>query len=332
MQLTIFEPSQAKLWDEIINHTINGTLFHSWEWLKIIEKYSDSQLIPLVFYDSDDDIPFGAIPLFFVKKMGLKLIFSPPPATGITLGPVLVKKGYKQYRFEMAYQDFANSIDEFLKKINPNYYFIITSPGLLDVRPFLWNNFDVVPSYTYKLNLTLGEENIWNNLSQSLKTNIKTGRKQGIDIIESHDIQSAEYVFASLKQRLLQQGRSMSLKLDYLKELLGKFDQSAIKTYLARYNGKIVGSDICIIYRDTTISWMGGSRNESNKIKANELLRWHEIEEAMRNGFKWFEIEGANTIQLCDSKSRFDPDISLYFMLKRNDLIGKLVEKAYLMF
>ena len=329
MNLEIFSQNASQTWNEIIQNSTNGTIFHTWDWLKVAEKHSGSKLLPLVFFD--DDKPFGAIPLFFMKKMGLRFIFSPPPGTGITLGPVLIDKGYKRREFEMAYLDFEDSFDRLLKKIKPNYLSIITSPGLLDMRPFLWNKFEVAPSYTYKIDLNRGKENIWRDLSQSLKTNIKTGQKQGITIIERNDLQSIEQVYASLKHRYAQQDRNIPMKMDYLKDLVSEFGQPAIKTYLAIYNGEIVGSDMCLTDKDTTVSWMGGCRSESNKIKANEFLRWHEIEEAIQNGSRWFEIEGANTVQLCDSKSRFNPHISIYFVLKRTDLIGRLAEKVYTM-
>ena len=79
MRLEVLDQVNLQLWNDTVNKTMNGSLFHTWEWLKIVEKHTHSKLIPLVFFDSDDDKPFGAIPLFLMQKLGLRMFFSPPP-------------------------------------------------------------------------------------------------------------------------------------------------------------------------------------------------------------------------------------------------------------
>ena len=133
MQLKIFDETQSQAWNSLIERSLNGTLFHTWEWLKIMEKHCQSRLIPLVFFDNDDDKPFGGMPLFLMKKMGLRLVFSPPPGSAVTLGPVLMDKGYRQHKFELAYLDFQQQIDMYINKLGANYTSITTSPGLRDV-------------------------------------------------------------------------------------------------------------------------------------------------------------------------------------------------------
>jgi hypothetical protein len=329
MHLDIFDETRSQIWNKINEQSQNGTLFHTWEWLKLVEKHSGSQLIPLVFFDAEDDKPFGAVPLFLMKKMGLKMVFSPPPGTSINLGPVIINKGYKQHKYELAYLGFESQIDQFVQKFKPDYSLIITSPGLDDIRPFQWNRYNVWPLYTYKLDLSEGKERIWSNLSRTLRTNINGAAKQGIKIVESRDIDSIDHVFNSLEHRFVRQGRRISISLDYLKDIFNQFGPSAIKTYLAIYKDEIVGSDICVIYKDSIMSWMGGCRHDSNNINANELLKWHEIEESIKDGFKTFEIEGANTPQLCDFKARFCPAISIYFALKKTGRIGRFLEQLY---
>jgi hypothetical protein len=329
MGLEIFEACKAKLWNEIIDGSANHTLYHSWEWLKIIEKHSGTKLFPLVFFDADDNKPFGAIPIFYTHKYGVKMIFSPPPGSAVTLGPILIDKGYKTHKFESSYLRFQSNIDEFIKKMKSDYTLIITSPGLIDIRPFCWANYTATPMYTYKIDLLKGETAIWENMSRSLKTNIKNARKRGIEIIESDGSGSIDMVYQSLKQRYAQQQRKLPLKLDYLRDLSNEFGPSVLKTYLAVCNNNITGSQICVIYKDTMVSWVGGSRSVSNNIEANELLTWHIITKAVQNQLRWFELEGANIPNLCDAKSRYCPESSIYFSLKKTNLAGLLAEKAY---
>jgi lipid II:glycine glycyltransferase (peptidoglycan interpeptide bridge formation enzyme) len=136
-------------------------------------------------------------------------------------------------------------------------------------------------------------------------------------------------VYSALSERYAQQKIRLPLKAQYLRDLYQSFGQTGLRTFLALYDGKVVGSIICVAYKDTFVSWQGGSRPGDNGFESNELLFWHTIEKAIQEGFKWFEIEGANSQHLCDFKSRFNPSISPYFMVRRADLIGQLAEKAY---
>jgi lipid II:glycine glycyltransferase (peptidoglycan interpeptide bridge formation enzyme) len=195
----------------------NGTLYHSWEWLKVIEKNSDCKLYPLVFFDAKDNQPFGAIPIFFKKKFGLKLIFSPPPGSSVTLGPVIINKRYKQHKFELAYLGFQKGFEDFIQKFGADSIHITTSPGLYDMRPFSWAHYQVSPFYTYKIDLKQGANAVWSNMSQSLKTNIKKAPTRGITAYESADIQALECVYELVAQRYQQQRRGLPMKFNYLK-------------------------------------------------------------------------------------------------------------------
>ena len=197
------------------------------------------------------------------------------------------------------------------------------------MRPFIWAKYQVTPFYTYKIDLKEGRENIWKKLSSSLKLNIKNASRRGVRIVETQDTENVRELYFSLKQRYSQKGLNLPLKLEYLKDLFDEFKPSALKLYLAFYEDKVMGSQFCIQYKDTSISWCGGSRSESNQIEANELLTWFTIEKAIQDGFRWFEIEGANTRHLCDAKSRYCPSDALYFRMRKANMIGSLAEKAY---
>jgi hypothetical protein len=331
MSLEVLGPSDSKLWDEIVYASSNGTLFHTWNWLKIVETNSSGKLFPLVFFDKDRR-PFAAIPLFLAVKWGLRMIFSPPPGTSITLGPIFLDKGYKQNKFESVYLDFQRKLDDFIKKLHANYINIITSPGLLDMRPFSWDKYRVIPSYTYKIDLQPGEKKIWGNLSSSLRSDINKTRYLGVEVIEA-DVDknsSVDYVFTSLSERYREQGLNIPLKKKYLQNIISKFGDSQIQIFLAKYQERIVGAQITSTYKDTVTGWVGATRAESNDLEINGIIFWEIIIRSIKGGFKWLENMGANTPRLCPYKSKFCPSVAIYFEIKKNDLIGFLAEKAYL--
>ncbi len=331
MHLEVFDETKSQIWNTIIGQSRNGTLFHTWEWLKIMEKHYHSQLLPLVFFDADDDKAFGAIPLFFMKKLGLKMVFSPPPGTAVTLGPVLIDKSYRQHKFELAYQDFESQIDIFIKNLNVNYTNILTSPGLLDVRPFMWAGYQINPSYTYKTDLDQGEKVLWNNLSRHMRQAINRTQNRGVYIIQNdfENGKEIDYIYESLFRRYGEQRLKLAVKKSYLENVLRQFGGSSAKVYLAAYDGNSVGWQLLILYKDTVYGWLGSVRSESNSLEINGLSWWKIIAQAANSGYKWLVDMGANTPNICSYKSKFSPAVEVCFEMKKTDFWGNLAEKVY---
>jgi len=74
---------------------------------------------------------------------------------------------------------------------------------------------------------------------------------------------------------------------------------------------------------------LGGARDKSQDIEAGRILDWEIITQAIKDGYKWFEDFGANTRHLCDSKSKYSPMPSLYFLIQKSDILGSCAEKIY---
>jgi hypothetical protein len=333
LKVEVFDQNNAKEWNNIIDQSINGTLFHTWEWLRIVEKHSDSKLLPLVYFDTDDNKPFGAIPLFLKKRLGLKMVFSPPPGTSITLGPTIIEKGYKQHKFELAYLDFQRSMDNYIGKLGANYVYIITSPGLLDIRPFSWAQYQVTPSYTYRIDLSRSEKDLWGNLSPSLKREINQTRNKGVQVVKNNfnKRQIVDYVYDSLVDCYDKQHLKLSLKKAYLENIQQQLDGSRMKILVAKNDDKVIGAQIFVTYKNIITGWVGSIRPGPNDLEVNGLMLWESISDGIKEGYRWLENMGANTPHLCSYKAKFGPQVALYFEMKKTDLPGYLAEKAYLL-
>jgi len=82
---------QQKEWDDIVASSSHGTIFHTWKWLRIVEKHTKMRFLPLMAYKGNELV---ALYPFFIQKRGIfSLAFSPPPQTYLLyLGPVI--RGY----------------------------------------------------------------------------------------------------------------------------------------------------------------------------------------------------------------------------------------------
>ena len=71
---------------DIVDSSPQGTLFHTWKWLKIAEKHTATKLYPLMGIKGETVI--GIFPIFHMKKFGISVCLLPPPSTAI---PILAR-------------------------------------------------------------------------------------------------------------------------------------------------------------------------------------------------------------------------------------------------
>jgi len=330
MRISILSEHDLDLWNAIVDASQHGTIFHRWEWLKIAEKHSKSKLYPLIGLEGNE--PVGILPLFYSRRWLLRMVFSPPlGATIPTLGPILINYGkIKPHKMEHVYQEFHKQVDHFINsELHPDYVSITTSPGLLDVRPFIWSGYRVTPYYTYKIDLTAGEAAVWGSFNKKLRSDIKRAEPKGI-IVREGTVDDIQYLFHSLKERYHMQNMGSLISIEYLYDLFKEFGSRNLWISVARYNNQTVGATLLITYKETTSIWLGVAKSGLAGLPTNDLIQWEAIKWSIKNGYKAFELIGANTRRLCEFKSKYSPHLEVYFNAQKSNLLGKLGEQAYL--
>lgn len=329
VEIKVAGESDSVAWDGLVKESAYGTLFHSFRWLKLVEKYTKSKLYPLMGVDEEKII--GLFPAYFNKKFFLKNVFSPHPWMDVPyLGPVLT--GYDrepQFRVEPHYGEFFQACEAFLnERLKPNYVRVNTSPGLTDVRPFTWNGFDAIPLYNYALDLTVGEEKLWSQIKKKVRQDIKRTGKRGVTV-ELGGLEEVRLIYDDIKDRYAEQGKVNPTPKDYLLEVCKTFQEN-LRVFVARHEGGYAGGHIDIYFGDRVSSWMGGVKSSIDGVSPNDLLNWEAMRHAQDNGMRVYEIVGANTPHLSPYKIKFNPRPSLYFQLKKcSPYFIKGVDLAY---
>ncbi len=330
IELQIAEENEREKWDMLVENSPYGTIFHTWEWLKIMEKHVNMKLYPIIGMKGSNII--GIYPLFLHRNFILRYVFSPPPWVAVPyLGPVILEyEKLKQDKRESVFIAFQRKVDEFIREeMKAHYSLIKTAPGILDARPLKWNGYIVEPIYNYVIDLRKGADFAWKMFKRELRKNISIAQKKGISVREgSRD--ELEWIYETIVTRYEEQNRKTSLSKGYLIDLFNTFHPQNMKIFVAKYNGELISGAIKICYKNKLLSWIGHAKTELRGIP-NDLLQWEIIKWATEHGLEYYELVGANTERLCLYKSKYNPSLSICFSAKKyNTFFAKFVEYAYL--
>jgi hypothetical protein len=319
---------EKEVWDNFVDRSPYGLIFHKWDYLKITERHTGYKLLLYGIYKGDKLI--GIFPLFYKKIKGLKTVFSPPPQTGIPYLGFVMNKEYntlKQNKKENYLNIIADEINDEIKKFSPNYISISIVPEVLDIRPFKWNNYQVNIGFTYFLDLNRTLDDIWNDFKKNLRSKIKRAEELNLKVLESDDL---SILYDLLKQRYEEQGMNFPIvSRNYLEDLLKAYPKN-LGLYYLYDNNEVIGGRMTQEYKRFLL-WMGNPKIK-NYICGSDYMNWKMIQRAKTRGYKEFEIWGAGVKNLCQFKSKFNPSLAICFTIHKKDALGKTAEWVYLNF
>lgn len=334
VEIRVASDRDAALWDRLVESSPHGTIFHTWKWLKIAEKHTNSKLYPIIGYKGST--PVGIYPLFYQKKAFLKMVFSPPPHTAIPyLGPALVDYDkLKQDKRETNFLEFQRQTDKFLKnKLRANYINISLPPRLSDPRPYRWTGYHIEPAYGYIMDLSKGVEHIWTKkFDKKLRQDIERAKRRGISIEEGNK-EELEIIYELLTNRYAEQGRIVTVPKNYLLDIYDSFHQN-LKIFIAKYNGEIVSGLMDIYYKDIIASWIGNLKPRFKiSPSPNDLLNWEAMKYACEHGFKYYETIGAaGDERLRNYYSKYNAELLVRFLSKKySSFMPRVMEEIYIM-
>ena len=167
-----------KRWDQFVETSPQGLLFHRWDFLKTVERHSKYHFLPYCVYSGEQ---LRCIFPFFIRRdrLGMTQLVSPPPfylGTQISyLGPAFdpsvqaLKASAKEKILNQVTDELCREIDT----IAPNFVYFTTVPNFIDVRFFIWKNFTARPGFTYAIDLDRSLDEIWASFSKGCRRGIK---------------------------------------------------------------------------------------------------------------------------------------------------------------
>lgn len=312
--------SDKIMWDRFIDESPNSLLFHKWDFLKLVEKYTGYELFPYFIYSGKE--PIAAIPLFYTRMKGLKFVYSPPRSTqsyipylGFAFGREFTE--LRQFEREKYLHYIIQELEKAISHLAPNYISLAVEPEDADIRPYLASGYEPLLQYTYMIGLDRPLESIWKDFDGSCKKAITDAAKLKPVMERSND---AKALFDMMRERLSFNEKTFFTvqSHEYLKEMLALFPDN-IRMYSINVDGNIVSATVNYEYKRRFIGWMGAAAVSNRGF--NEYMIWESIKMARENGVTVFENLGADEKRLNPFKSKFSPSLSpYYYMIKRDAL------------
>ena len=315
-----------KRWDQFVETSPQGLLFHKWDFLKTVERHSGHRFLPYCVYSGEQ--LRCIFPVFIGREHGLTVVNSPPPNTQIWyLGPAFdpsvqaLKTRAKEKIFEQVTSEMCREID----KIAPNYVSITTVPNFLDVRFFIREKYREHLRMTYAIDLDKSLDEIWASFNLSCRKNIRKLSTYSPEIQQTND---ASALLDTWRARLSELGVQVPLLSDsYLKEVMAAFPRD-MTVYHVIINGNLAAATVfCVLQKERYCYWIGGV-NALKYLSVNDYLIWEIAKRAKSEGFKKLDL-GPHDAGPSRFKSKFDPKLEPFLTLKKTDTLFKIWNFTY---
>ena len=314
-------PPNKKRWDQFVEKSPQGLLFHKWDFLKTVERHSKYEFLPYCVYSGEE--LRCIFPLFIRRNRGLTVMNSPPPNTQISyLGPAFDPsvEARKATPKEKIFEEVTGEVCTEIDKIAPNFVYFTTVPNFLDVRFFIWKNYREHLRMTYTIDLERSLDEIWASFTRRCRQRIKQLSPYSPEIKQTNDVSTLLDIW---RPRFSELGIEVPLLSDsYLKELVAAFPQD-ITVYTLSIDGMVATAiACCAMQKERYGLWIGGV-SARRDLGVNEYLDWEVIKRAKSEGFKKLDL-GVSDAGPARYKSKFNPVLEPFLTLTKTDTLHKI--------
>jgi hypothetical protein len=318
-----------KRWDQFVETSPQGLLFHRWDFLKTLERHTKYRFLPYCVYSGEE--LRCIFPFFIWRDRPLTYLCSPPPfhlGTQIPyLGPAFdpsvqaLKASAKEKILDQVTDELCMEIDT----LSPNFVGIATVPNFIDVRSFMWKNFTAHLSFTYAIDLEKSLDEIWASFTHRCRQGIKQLSAYSPEIQQTNDVSALLNIW---RPRFSELGIEVPLLSDnYLKELVAAFPQD-MTVYNLSIDGRLAtATACCVMQKERYCYWIGGVSARKD-LSVQEYLIWEVVKRAKSEGFKKLDL-GEPTQRTSRFKVKFDPVLEPCCYVERIDTLCKTVNFAW---
>jgi lipid II:glycine glycyltransferase (peptidoglycan interpeptide bridge formation enzyme) len=242
----------------------NGTIFNCLEWLNIFGE----KLKIFGIYDNNN-IMIGGFYLYVDSKAGMKYYRNPPFTPFI--GLFFENKAQNKVKSHSYEKSIISQIADFISKLPYQILSIAFQKDFIDMQPFIWEKYKVVPNYTYIIDLSQSIDKINSELASERRNDLKKAYKDEVIVEKTEDFNIVKSLVLNTFNRI-------------------KNNSFAFTSYL---NKTPIATCFCIYDKSTAYYLLGGYDSENRHKGAGALAIWQSIQYAKSLNLDYFDFEGS---------------------------------------
>jgi hypothetical protein len=269
----IVNPLDIPDWDELILQHRDYSFFHTASWSRILQETYNFN--PYYFTIENEGILRAAIPIMMIEsyltgKRAVSLPFSD------YCKPLIVD--------EINFHDLFQEVLKFGKGKNLKYLELRGGNDFFD--DVEGSTFD----YNHNLDLTVGDEKLFKNLSSNTKRNIKKANREGV-IVEISSSRPALEDFYRMNC-ITRKKHGLPPQPKFFFEKLYQYVLSLDRGFIAiaKYKNLSIAGAVYLNIGKKALYKFGASNMEYQNLRANNLVMWEAIKYYSKQGFESFSF------------------------------------------
>lgn len=268
VQVGVWRDSEA--WDEFVLRAADGTMAHRWAWLGIVSETYGHRVVPLAAVRTG--MLAGVLPLVQMRSwlFGRHLVSMPFLDAGglCTAGDRTADDALVHAAIELAKG----------------------SSALLELRHTADRDVPLVPwlqKVTMVLNLSDGEDAVWQRLPGNRRTQVRKARKAGLTA-SVHGSEALPDFYRILATNLRDLGSPIHRR-EFFRRIIDAFGEDA-RIVLVREHNAVIGAGLMLVQGDWAgMPWVGSLRSTFARAP-NQLLYWEVLRHAIARGCQVFDF------------------------------------------
>lgn len=307
------KPYEYTLWDNLVTSSPLGTVFHESFWLNTCQDTLNGNLHIYGCFDNTNNLLAGC-PLFEKKRFGLKYGYAILSNSMIPYGGFLFKNEESDYirKKEQHLKEKVQALHDFLNTQQFNSITMILPPGLMDIRPFLQNNWKEKIHYTYKINPKI------KNYQKGMRGNIKKALQLSIRVEKYENTDGITRYYTLLNETYERHGLSVPCPEQYIKKIYNYLkDKKRANLWIATTKeGEWSAAEIFVSDQNCPHRWTAATSTQYLKTESSSLLLDTIFDTYAKENKEYINLMAGNISDLSSFIGGFNPDLSTYFRIE----------------
>jgi hypothetical protein len=312
LEVRTLSAHEYSIWDKLVEDSPNGTVFHKSYWLTACSKSLNA---PLKIYGCfDNGSLLAGCSLFASRRLFRRAegTAGMTPYGGFLLGKL---QGDDVRKSENAYMRAVSCLNEAIAKDGFSYVHILSSPELVDVRPFAGNGWESAVHYTYYFDF---QGDVEKRISRDAMKFARRAIKKDIAVrrLQVPDVAKYYQLFQVTFER---QNLAPPVPMHFFEAIVeGLRDKGVLEMWIAEtLSGEPAAANIVVWDSKKAHGWSSASDPSYLHTGASTLLLCEIFKSLAVRGFRTIDIRGADMPHIANYLANFNPRLLPCYSLEK---------------